>query len=104
MRNKRPKKSHYVIDKSVLAIPTRPLMAYKGKAERIRSLDCVAKGHWTIYCCEKIDCTHVTTESYAGGNIKNDKRMLPQCRLHHSIQWRETVFGKRFLDLAYRTL
>lgn len=61
-------------------------MAYKGKKELIKQLYCVTPGLWDQPCCEGVDPAHYTTGSYRGLNIKNDRRILPLCRIHHTIQ------------------
>ena len=64
----------------------RPKIVYTGKSGIIRSLDCIARGSWDHDCCTGTDCAHVKADLHAGGNIKDDTRMLPLCRIHHSIQ------------------
>lgn len=63
----------------------KPIL-YTGKTELIRQLPCVMPGAWEQGCCEGVDPAHYTTGSHAGYNLKNDRRILPLCRMHHTIQ------------------
>ena len=63
----------------------RPVI-YPGKTELIKQLPCVMPGAWDHSCCEGVDPAHYTTGSYAGFNRKNDRRILPLCRVHHATQ------------------
>jgi len=64
----------------------REKMPYTGKKEIMHELDCVAGGKWGISCSGKSDDTHLAKGSHAGWNCKNDRRTLPQCRAHHTLQ------------------
>lgn len=63
-----------------------PKITYKGKKELIREIPCVGVGMWATECCEGVDPAHLKHELYAGGNLKDDRRILPVCRSHHSLQ------------------
>lgn len=64
----------------------QPKIIYKGKDKLIWQLPCIAHGAWNHSCGEGADQCHVTTGSFAGANLKNDRRIIPMCRVHHSIQ------------------
>jgi hypothetical protein len=58
----------------------------KAKKAFIRQLPCIARGMHGTPCCEGIDPAHLKHGLYAGGNMKDHRRILPMCRMHHSLQ------------------
>lgn len=61
-------------------------LEYPGKTALIKELPCICGGLWDVESCGGSDPAHFTTGSYAGFNRKNDRRILPLCRVHHTIQ------------------
>lgn len=64
----------------------KPPIVYKGKKSLVKQILCVMPCTWKHKCCEGTDEAHYTTGSHAGANVKNDKKTLPLCRAHHTIQ------------------
>lgn len=89
------------------------IIPYTGKKDFIRELACIMPGTWGHSCGEGVDPAHYTTGSFAGANLKNDRRILPLCRVHHSQQhslgelrfWGDTFIDAReladFLHIIY---
>jgi len=79
----------------------KPPIIYHGKTDLIKQLPCIMPGTWEHTCSEGTDPAHLTTGMYAGTNLKNDRRILPLCRTHHSIQHgmpERSFWGIKFVD------
>lgn len=72
-----------------------------GKKKLIRQIPCIMPGTWKHSCSEGTDPAHLKSGMYAGANRKDDRRMLPLCRVHHTVQHsmpEREFWGVKFVD------
>lgn len=94
MRNKRPKKTRYVIDKSQLAIPTKKRIKDDAYRKSFKGIPCEASRNGIDLCGERAIETvvgaHINDEEYSGWEQKaDDNLLLALCYDCHADQTRQ---------------
>jgi len=89
MRNKRPKKKRYVINKSQLAIGTRPKVKSDAYRKSFKDRQCEASINGNSRCTERetVVGAHIRTGECAGiGTKPSDDLIVALCYKHHQEQ------------------